>query len=515
MKPGLGYHELRPQEALEQERVLSAITQLALKYRCPEELYGAILDLLQATFPTDAIALGLVDFGKLRPVAWRGLMLDTRMALDLALNEALKPILSGASVTSLSFSWDSELPGQSQIVIPLLTEERVLGTLHIHPLADSEPKTFFMDDGFLSLVGRRLGDVIDHVFLLNGYREEQTRLQTLIQRIPDGVLLFSARGEVIVANEALREILEIPARNLNTEPFAFRMFSQTGQRLPRSEWPFFRAVRRGVSVYAERLKLDFEGRCKYVEISVFPIPEVEGFTSFLATVKDQTERAKAENVKDEFLSIATHELRGPLTPLRGFIQMLRQQAENGEKANLKLLTKSEEQVRRLGRLVDTILDLSRLERGQIDVRERPTDVVALLRTLLDFWRVRAEDRPVLLKYESPSIIANIDAGRLDQVMTNLVENSIKYGEGQIDVAIETDTQVLVLTVRDQGPGIAREEREKVFERMYRSEKGLQNSNSLGLGLYISKQIVEGHGGTIRVLDEKTSCFEVRLPMVSH
>jgi signal transduction histidine kinase len=172
-------------------------------------------------------------------------------------------------------------------------------------------------------------------------------------------------------------------------------------------------------------------------------------------------------------------------------------------------------VRRLGRLVDTILDLSRLERGQIDIRERPTDVVALLRTLLDFWRIRAEERPVLLKYEAPSIIANIDAGRLDQVMTNLVENSIKYGEGQIDVAIETDTKVLVLTVRDQGPGISREEREKVFERMYRSEKGLQNSNSLGLGLYISKQIVEGHGGTIRVLDEKTSCFEVRLPMVSH
>ncbi|WP_245682866.1 PAS domain-containing sensor histidine kinase [Archangium gephyra] len=227
----------------------------------------------------------------------------------------------------------------------------------------------------------------------------------------------------------------------------------------------------------------------------------------------------AIRLRDEFLSVASHELKTPLTTLQLHLQMLRALATREgsaftpERARKKL-SLAEHQVQRLVTLVNDLLDISRINSGRMEFRFETVDVARLLRELLDRQRslLRHCGSEVRLQLRGP-YTARVDPMRLEQILTNLLSNAAKYGQGKpIDVSIEGDEGEYLVRVRDRGIGIAPEDQERIFERFERAVSE-RHYGGLGLGLWISRRIAMRFGGTLTVRSRlgEGSTFELRLP----
>ncbi|HEX5503638.1 MAG TPA: HAMP domain-containing sensor histidine kinase, partial [Thermomicrobiales bacterium] len=225
---------------------------------------------------------------------------------------------------------------------------------------------------------------------------------------------------------------------------------------------------------------------------------------------DVTEREEAlaaaeaaVRARDEFLSIAAHELRTPVTGLKGAAQLLRQRHERGARDPeqfARLLTVLTASADRLAALVDDLLDVSRIRTGQLPLAREPLDLAALVRAAVD----RARDQDAGAHYfapETPASLAPVlaDAGRFDQVLVNLLDNAMKYSPrgGTIAVAARDADGGVEVTVRDEGIGLPDGGAEAIFRPFGRAANAVRRQlPGLGLGLYICRDIVERHGGRI-------------------
>lgn len=228
----------------------------------------------------------------------------------------------------------------------------------------------------------------------------------------------------------------------------------------------------------------------------------------------------AIRLREEFLSIASHELRTPLTTVKGYVQLLarrlRRDAPTGE-PSVQLVEQLELQVGRLEALISDLLDVSHLHQGRLNLRPEPVDLRALASEVL----ARFSQAPELtarhqLALAAPEPVQGLwDASRLDQVLTNLVSNALKYSPegGEVRVSITATDGWAEIAVSDQGIGIPPAEQIKLFQPFARGEAARQRFAGTGLGLYITAQIVERHGGTLTVQSEPEvgSIFTVRLP----
>lgn len=232
------------------------------------------------------------------------------------------------------------------------------------------------------------------------------------------------------------------------------------------------------------------------------------------------ELEKALAARDEFVSIASHELKTPLTALRLQAQILLRNIQKRDSPTVspELLTQFaqqiDQQIDRLTRLVEDMLDISRIQLGKLSTRPEPTDLGQLVRSVADrfYLQLKAARCDLRLALQEP-ILGNWDPGRIEQVVLNLLSNAVKYGPGK-PIVIEAFARVdaAIIRVCDQGIGIAPENQERIFERFERAIAPNQTSG-LGLGLYIAREIVRAHGGKITVESAlgRGSCFEVELP----
>lgn len=234
------------------------------------------------------------------------------------------------------------------------------------------------------------------------------------------------------------------------------------------------------------------------------------------------EAQKAIKVRDEFLQIASHELNTPLTSLKMQAQFLNDLVKKGKiqeysKENLERLTQtSERQISRFVVLVKDLLDVSKLSAGRLPLRpEKGVDLSALIHAVVDRYQMEIKSSKCALSLDlEPQIIGCWDSSRIDQVIANLLSNSLKYGsQGAIQVQTRKDGATVRLVVRDQGIGIDPKDHERIFERFERGSSPA-DYGGLGLGLYISREIVQAHGGEIGVESEpgKGSVFFVNLPI---
>jgi PAS domain S-box-containing protein len=229
---------------------------------------------------------------------------------------------------------------------------------------------------------------------------------------------------------------------------------------------------------------------------------------------------QAVRTRDDFLSLASHELRTPLTSLRLQLQLLRRMAEGtpGEslgspKVAAKLDT-TERQLRRLGALVDNLLDVSRIQQGKLDFQYAEGDLAAVVAELAARFADEARQAGVTLsaQVDGPAP-CRFDRLRMEQVVSNLVSNALRYGAGSpVRVSLTRHEGTHRLVVRDGGPGVPAPEREHIFER-FTQGRNASHKGGLGLGLYIVRQIVEAHSGRIRVEEAPGggAAFVVELP----
>jgi signal transduction histidine kinase len=242
-----------------------------------------------------------------------------------------------------------------------------------------------------------------------------------------------------------------------------------------------------------------------------------------AVAEQQSDRLVADlraavAARDEFLSVASHELRTPLTTLRLVTTTLaRRLAQSLSKDGSGLsreIAVIDRQVVRLETLTAALLDVSRITSGRLALHLEPVDLVALVHEIVNRFRAdQTEGAPVIEVQSDASVLGEWDPSRIDQVASNLIANAISYGRGtpvHVSVGASGDTGRIV--VRDEGIGIAADQRTRIFERFERAVPS-SNYSGLGLGLWIAKQIVDAHGGTIDVESElgHGATFTVTLP----
>jgi signal transduction histidine kinase len=243
---------------------------------------------------------------------------------------------------------------------------------------------------------------------------------------------------------------------------------------------------------------------------------------------ERAARAAAETAvaqRDQFLSIASHELRTPLTVLLGNIQLLERRLSRMGVSDVRLhqsFAAIHRQLARLQALVNAMLDVSRIERGQLKIAREPLDFAALVREVVDEVQPTAPAHPieqVISPDTSGAILVPGDELRLEQVVLNLLQNAIKYSPdgGPIRVEVTRAADHVSLSVSDRGQGILEEALPHLFERFYRApDVRSEHISGMGIGLYIVSEIVAMHGGTVTVVSEQGvgSTFTVHLPLVT-
>ncbi len=237
------------------------------------------------------------------------------------------------------------------------------------------------------------------------------------------------------------------------------------------------------------------------------------------TVQERTrELMEANRAKDEFMSIAWHELHAPLTSIKLLIQLSQRQLSRNPAVVGEHLARMERSVARMEQLVNDLLDASRIAVGKLTLRPEPCQFVELCRQVVE-EQTLATNRAITLNAPEEDVAVEVDRERICQVITNLLSNALKYSPAgaPISLTIERNGQMVILCVRDQGPGIPAEALPHIFDRFYRVPQIEVQSGSgvgLGLGLHISREIVERHGGHIwaESVVGDGSAFYVALPL---
>jgi len=248
--------------------------------------------------------------------------------------------------------------------------------------------------------------------------------------------------------------------------------------------------------------------------------EIDRATKELRDVNDRL--VQADKSKDEFISLASHEIRTPIAALEGYLSMLNLQKVD-IKARDEIAKRSYESVERLSTLVKDLLDVSRIDQKRIKLNKQPTRLERLIQRAMEGFELQTRDKKIYIKFQKPEKMlpeANIDPERVGEVFNNLISNAIKYTyKGGITISLEEKDNMAQITVSDTGMGIPKNAISHLFQKFYQAETAssvLSNERGgTGLGLYISKNIVEMHGGKIWVesTEGKGTAFYFTLPLI--
>jgi two-component system phosphate regulon sensor histidine kinase PhoR len=233
--------------------------------------------------------------------------------------------------------------------------------------------------------------------------------------------------------------------------------------------------------------------------------------------RDVTADLEAEQLKADFVATVSHELRTPLTPLKGFLtSLIKGTVEDSPEARAEYYRIMANQVDRLERLINDLLEASRIESGKSLVESRSLDLAAVLGAQVAEFASAHPDRSIILSPTLP-VMVSADPLRLEQVASNLIANACKYSPAgsTVTVSISRTPSHAIVNVRDEGEGIPLSEQDKVFERFHRVENGLtRRTGGAGLGLYIAKRLVEAMSGRVWVVSRPGvgSTFSFSLPL---
>jgi signal transduction histidine kinase len=237
----------------------------------------------------------------------------------------------------------------------------------------------------------------------------------------------------------------------------------------------------------------------------------------LLAIEDITERKQLEQQKDEFISIASHELKTPITSVKAYAQILGQRFRKiGDLKSVELAEKMDLQLDKLTSLIGDLLDVTKIEAGRIQFNESSFDFDELVNSITEDLQATTKKHHIIKELRQPIAVYG-DPDRLGQVINNFIANAIKYSPQADKIIIKTrvDKTKVTFTVQDFGLGLSKDDQARVFERFYRVSGSDQNTYpGLGLGLYISSEIIKRHKGRIWVESKKNSgsIFSFSLPV---
>jgi PAS domain S-box-containing protein len=356
-------------------------------------------------------------------------------------------------------------------------------------------------------------------------RASEAKYRALVDTSPDGITLSDLEGKLVLCNKQTARLHGYENPEAMCGLNIYELIAPEDRQLAVQNAQ--KTLDEGNITNVEYTMLRKDGSRFPAELSAALIRDSEGApATFIGITRDITERMRAMEaekrliqLKEEFISSVSHDLRTPLFSLIGYLDLLRNGKVNDPDVQNEFLTRASRDVNRLMDMVNELLDVSRLENNRLVLNWEEVDLGAVILEVLQSFRELANARRISLTPAplDPSLMAEVDPSRMRRVLANLVENAIKFSDvdGEILVSSESRNGNITIHVTDHGCGIPIEDCSRVFDKFYQVSNTLtKNRFGTGLGLYISKQIVEAHGGSIAVKSKLGigSTFTITIPV---
>jgi len=329
---------------------------------------------------------------------------------------------------------------------------------------------------------------------------QNQKLTAIFNSMIEGVIVVDKDGHIVSINPAIEKIFKVLNKDAQGKPFLEAIRNNDISDLMRS------VISKGRSESAE-LTLMYPVR-KIFEISATPIFVTNNVTGCLVAIHDISEIRKLETMRSDFVANVSHELKTPLTSIKGFIETLLEGALDDKENNRNFLMIIQEHAERLNSLVNDLLSLSHLESKEITLEEKIINLRQLVEKIILGFKAQLKNKSIDVRNELPvSLSIKADENRIEQVFTNLIDNAIKFNKnkGAIKIYSQDADGKIKIIVEDSGIGIPEKDIPRIFERFYRVDKARSRElGGTGLGLSIVKHIVELHNGSVGV--ESTEDF---------
>jgi PAS domain S-box-containing protein len=474
--------------------------------------------------------------GRDKPLPRGGKMTDFRKGVGLAgwVLEHRKPVI--IEDVAQDERWIVH-PGQdraskSALAVPLTVGEDVLGVLLLH-----HPQLGYFTETHLKLVLAAASQVAASINnaelyrmiresaermggMLRAQQEEASKSRAILEGIADGVMVADARGNFILLNAAAEEILGMSREGIAGRPIhelsgLYGAAGDTWLALIK-EWTQALPAEGDPTSFESQFKTEE----KVVSVHMAPVLMKDEFLGTVSVFRDITREAAVDRMKSELISTVSHQLRTPMTSIKGYTDLLYLETVGKiNEAQRRFLSIIKSNADRLALLADDLLDISRIETGRIRLNLEFIHISTIGDEVAVSLRGQIEEKGLSLKLDIPETLPPIygDRDRVTQILTNLIDNARHYTPdgGQITVSAQTRGNFLQVSVTDTGIGIALEDQKKIFDRFYRAEHPLvQEVAGTGLGLSIVKSFVEMHGGEIWVESKpgQGSTFSFTLPL---
>jgi two-component system phosphate regulon sensor histidine kinase PhoR len=376
---------------------------------------------------------------------------------------------------------------------------------------------------FLILAGTAAGILIAFWFFRRGNSEESPQVtrkpKTFVSprallletaaTMRDGILVVGENQRILGANEAAKQIFSHVSGD-----FESKRLSELTRNLEIHE-AFENAVQVGEQ---QEIRCESRDEKRVFDLHITPLAlDADGRRSAIGIFYEITRLEKLENVRQEFLSNVSHELRTPLTSILAFVETLEDGAINDEENNMRFLGVIRKNAERMHRLINDILELSAIESGKIEIQPREVRLAAFIDDIKINLAAKAKANKVAIENKvPPETRVFADAVRLEQMLTNLMDNALKFNlaGGTVTVSCEKGETRDLIRVTDTGEGLAPEHAERIFERFYRVDRARSRDlGGTGLGLAIVKHLARMHGGEASVCTKlgEGSTFTIELP----
>jgi two-component system sensor histidine kinase ResE len=330
-----------------------------------------------------------------------------------------------------------------------------------------------------------------HMEVIN---QEKEQLSSILTSMTDAVITFNSDRSIILSN---------PPAELLLQKWFINKGSDSDRPIPVEIYHMLDHVLDLEEELQEELELDGT----YFMISISPLYSGDSVRGAVAVLRDKTEEHRLDKLRSDFIANVSHELRTPIAMLQGYSEAIIDDVVSSEEERTEMIRIIYDESQRMGRLVTDLLDLARMESGNITLYKDVVPITPVFERITQKFVQAAKEKGIELKYSSAfddKATIRLDEDRIEQVLTNLIDNAIRHTNtnGTVQVIVDQQVSYARIQVKDNGAGIPKEDLEYVFERFYKADKArTRGKGGTGLGLAIAKNIVEAHKGRITVESE--------------
>ena len=386
--------------------------------------------------------------------------------------------------------------------LPMIARDEVVGV--IFSFRSYRGRFSVEDRTLLGAFASQAAIAVSNARLYTEVADQRRHLDAVLESSADGIFILDPSHHFTRFNRACTRLTGYPTEQVVGRPHGeiirWREL-QPGMTLEEAEaggWPLSPRA----SLYVEGDLIKQTGESVSVGITYAPIFSEPGqLLSVVANIRDISRFREADELKATFISVISHELRTPVALIKGYVGTLRREDAQWDRGVVQnSLAVIEEEADHLARLIDDLLEASRLQSGALALSFSEVDLARLANEQAERFRTQSEKHRFLVSFPSDFPVILGDEQRLTQVVSNLLSNAVKYARdgGDIEIGGRGRGEEVIICVTDQGPGITPQDSARIFERFYRSAEAAKSTQGAGLGLFLAKAVVEAHGGRIWV-----------------